>query len=322
MGTPDDVLPGAITYVRIYFGGSFGIVMYNIFVGILRASGDSRHPLYYLVASSLVNIVLDWIFVAFFGMGIAGAALATVISELVSVGLALHRLLHIDASYRVDLRKIMLDADNAGTIIRYGIPSAIQGCVVDFSNILIQSYVNSFGMAAIAGIGAYSRVEGFIFLPVTAFSLALSTFVSQNMGAREKERIRKGMRFGLGCTAGLLLVMGAAMYALAPQLIALFNREPEIIRYGLTRTRICALFYFLVGFSHTASAVARGLGRPMTPMVVMLTCWCAVRVLTLATVGRVWHDIRLVCWIYPFTWFLSSAVYVVYLRSISKKMLK
>ena len=322
MGTPDDVLPGAITYVRIYFGGSFGIVMYNIFVGILRASGDSRHPLYYLVASSLVNIVLDWIFVAFFGMGIAGAALATVISELVSVGLALHRLLHIDASYRVDLRKIMLDADNAGTIIRYGIPSAIQGCVVDFSNILIQSYVNSFGMAAIAGIGAYSRVEGFIFLPVTAFSLALSTFVSQNIGARQYKRARDGIRFSTLCSVLMIGSIGILIYAFAPQLIAMFVQDPEVIYYGVTRARVCSMFFILMGYSHITAAALRGLGHPVEPMLVYVFCWCAVRVVVLMTIGKVIHNFLLVCWIYPFTWALSTITYAVLYHRITREQIK
>ena len=322
MGTPSDVIERACRYLQVYFLGSVSIVMYNIFVGILQAAGDSRHPLIYLSLSSVINIFLDILFIAAFHMDVEGAALATAISQTISMALVARRLLRSQEAFRVRPSRIRMDPKNVRFIVRFGVPTALQGCVIDLSNMMIQSYVNSFGSQAMAGIGASSKIEGFAFLPVTAFSMALTTFVSQNMGAREKERIRKGMRFGLGCTAGMLLVMGAAMYALAPQLIALFNREPEIIRYGLTRTRICALFYFLVGFSHTASAVARGLGRPMTPMVVMLTCWCAVRVLTLATVGRVWHDIRLVCWIYPFTWFLSSAVYVVYLRSISQKMLK
>ena len=321
MGTPENVMDQASRYLRVYFSGSVAIVMYNVFVGILQAAGDSKHPLVYLVISSVTNIALDLLFIGVFHMGVEGAALATVFSQILSMVLVARLLLTTRESFRLRPRAIRFDRDNMRQIFRYGIPTALQGCVIDLSNMLIQSYINSFGSQAMAGLGASSKIEGFAFLPVTAFSMALTTFISQNMGAQRKERIREGMRFGLGCTAGMLLVTGALMHIFAPQLITLFNREPEIIAYGVTRTRICALFYCLVGFSHTASAVARGLGKPMTPMVVMLVCWCFVRVAVLLTIGRVWHDIRLVCWIYPFTWTLSTIVYVVYLNRTTKRML-
>ena len=321
MGTPENVMDQASRYLRVYFSGSIAIVMYNVFVGILQAAGDSKHPLVYLVISSVTNIALDLLFIGVFHMGVEGAALATVFSQILSMVLVARLLLTTHESFRLRPRAIRFDRDNMRQIFRYGIPTALQGCVIDLSNMLIQSYINSFGRPAMDGLGASSKIEGFAFLPVTAFSMALTTFISQNMGAQRKERIREGMRFGLGCTAGMLLVTGALMHIFAPQLITLFNREPEIIAYGVTRTRICALFYCLVGFSHTASAVARGLGKPMTPMVVMLVCWCFVRVAVLLTIGRVWHDIRLVCWIYPFTWTLSTIVYVVYLNRTTKRML-
>ena len=321
MGTPENVMDQASLYLRVYFSGSFAIVMYNVFVGILQAAGDSRHPLVYLVISSITNIVLDLLLIGVFHMGVEGAALATVLSQILSMALVARLLLTTHFSYRLRPRALRLDRENMRQIFRYGIPTALQGCVIDLSNMLIQSYINGFGSEAMAGLGASSKIEGFAFLPVTAFSMALTTFVSQNMGAEKKERIREGMRFGLGATVGALLALGGLMYLFAPQLITLFNRDPAIVAYGVTRTRICALFYCLVGFSHTASAVARGLGKPMTPMVVMLVCWCLVRVATLLTIGQAWHDIRLVCWIYPFTWFLSSVVYVFYLRSVSRRML-
>ena len=321
MGTPENVMDQASRYLRVYFSGSVAIVMYNVFVGILQAAGDSKHPLVYLVISSVTNIALDLLFIGVFHMGVEGAALATVFSLILSMVLVARLLLTTRESFRLRPRAIRFDRDNMRQIFRFGIPTALQGCVIDLSNMLIQSYINSFGSQAMAGLGASSKIEGFAFLPVTEFSMALTTFISQNIGAQRKERIREGMRFGLGCTAGMLLVTGALMHIFAPQLITLFNREPEIIAYGVTRTRICALFYCLVGFSHTASAVARGLGKPMTPMVVMLVCWCFVRVAVLLTIGRVWHDIRLVCWIYPFTWTLSTIVYVVYLNRTTKRML-
>ena len=316
MGTPQEVFVESCKYLRVYFAGAAGLVMYNMLVGILQASGDSRHPLIYLVISSLVNVALDVLFVAGLGMGVEGAGFATVISQFLSMFLAAGRLMRSQGAIRVSLRKIRFDAENFRFIFRNGLPTAMQACVIDLSNLLIQSYINGFGSMAMAGIGASSKVEGFAFLPVTAFSIAVTTFVSQNMGAHRYERVRQGIRFGLTCTIVTIELIGAVLFILSPRVVALFNRNPDVIRFGMGRTRVCALFYCLVGFSHVASAVMRGLGKPMTPMVIMLTCWCAVRILVLFTVGRLWHDIRLAFWIYPFTWTLSSVVYAVLLKRI------
>lgn len=316
MGTPDSVFSRSCTYLQVYFAGSFALVMYNMFVSILQASGESRFPLICLVISSLTNIVLDILFITVFHMDVEGAALATVISEVLSMVLVGRKLLCTRESIRLQPRKIRFDHHSLNYILRYGFPTAMQGCVIDLSNMLIQSYINSFGREAMAGIGSSLKVEGFMFLPVTAFSMALTTFVSQNVGAQKQDRVREGAKFGLVCTAGLLLTFGAAAYFLAPGLISLFNADPAIVRYGAGRTTVCAFFYCLCGFSHTASAVMRGLGKPMMPMLVMLICWCAVRVLVLFTIGQAVHDIRLIYWIYPFTWSLSSIVYLVSFRKL------
>ena len=310
MGTPDTVFDRSCRYLQVYFAGASALIMYNMFVSILQASGESRYPLICLVASSLTNIVLDIVFISLFHMDVEGAAIATVISEILSMVLVGTKLLRSRESIRLQPRKIRMESHNLRYIIRYGFPTAMQGCVIDLSNMLIQSYINSFGRDAMAGIGASQKAEGFMFLPVTAFSMALTTFVSQNMGAKKMDRVREGTRFGLLCTAGMLLIFGTAAFFLAPEVVSLFSSDPEIIRYGAGRTTTCAFFYCLCGFSHTASAVMRGLGKPMTPMLVMLICWCAVRVLVLFTVGQAVHDIRLIYWIYPFTWSLSTIVYL------------
>ncbi len=316
MGTPQEVYVESCKYLRVYFAGGTGLVMYNMLVGILQASGDSHHPLIYLVVSSLVNVALDLLFVAVFHMGVEGAAYATIISQFLSTALVAARLLRIDSSIRVDPRKVRFDPENLRFIVRNGLPTALQACVIDLSNLLIQSYINGFGGLAMAGIGASTKVEGFAFLPVTAFQMSLTTFVSQNMGAKQYDRVRRGIRFGLLCAIAIIELIGAVVFVFAPQIIALFNRNPGVVAFGTGRARVCALFYCLVGFSHVASAVMRGLGKPVTPMVVMLTCWCAVRILVLFTLGRAVHDIRLAFWIYPFTWTLSCAVYVVLLKRI------
>ena len=309
MGTPASVFDRSCRYLQVYFVGASALVMYNMFVSILQASGESRFPLVCLVVSSLTNIVLDILFISAFHMDVEGAALATVLSEILSMVLAGGKLLKSREVIRLQPRRIRVDRENLRYIVRYGFPTAMQGCVIDLSNMLIQSYINSFGRNAMAGIGSSTKLEGFMFLPVTAFSMALTTFVSQNTGAGKHDRVRSGARFGLLCTAGILLVFGVIARFFAPDMIALFTTDPEIIRFGAGRTTVCAFFYCLCGFSHAASALMRGLGKPMTPMLVMLICWCAVRVAVLFTLGQSMHEIWLIYWIYPFTWTLSSIFY-------------
>ena len=316
MGTPDSVFSRSCRYLQIYFAGAAALVMYNMFVSILQASGESRFPLYCLAASSLTNIVLDILFISVFHMDVEGAALATVLSEILSMALVGGKLLKSRESIRLQPRKIQIDHRSLRYIVRYGLPTALQGCVIDLSNMLIQSYINSFGRNAMAGIGSSMKLEGFMFLPVTAFSMALTTFVSQNMGAGKPDRVRSGAKFGLLCTVGILFAFGVAAWFLAPDMIALFNPDPEIVRFGAGRTTACAFFYCLCGFSHAASALMRGLGKPMTPMLVMLICWCAVRVAVLFTLGRAIHEIWLIYWIYPFTWTLSSIFYLLEFRKL------
>lgn len=319
MGTPEDVIGLASRYLRFYFAGSTGLVMYNTFVGILQASGDSRHPLRYLIFSSLLNVVLDVAFIGGLGMGVEGAAIATAISQFASMLLALCRLVRSDEAVRVSLSKLRVDWPSFREIVRNGLPTALQSSIIDLSNVLIQSYVNSFGSLAVAGMGAYSKVEGFAFLPVTAFSMALSTFMSQNLGAGKRDRMRQGMRFGLVCAVIATEVIGILFFTFAPQIISAFNRDPDVIAFGVLRARICSLFYCLVSFSHVSSAVMRGVGRPVVPMAVMLGCWCAVRVAVFMTLGQIWHNILFTCWIYPVTWMLSTVVYLLYLRHLRRE---
>ena len=319
MDTPADVFPEAEMYLRVYFLGSTGLVFYNLLVGILQASGDSRHPLYYLIFCALLNIVLDYSFIRFFGMGVEGAALATIIGQFISALLVLRRLLKTEEAIRIVPRKIRFHKDKLGQIFHIGLPSALQACVIDLANMMIQAYINSFDSSAMAGIGASTKLEGFIFLPVNAFSMALSTFVAQNRGAGKKDRMRQGIRFGLTTAVTVVFAVSILNFVFSPTLVGFFNSEPDVIYYGTLRSRICSFFFCLCGFSHVSSAVMRGLGRPTVPTVVMLVCWCAVRVLTLMTIGRIYHNILLVIWLYPITWTLSTVVYLFYLRHLKRQ---
>ena len=319
LDTPADVMPEATLYLRWYFAGSTGLIMYNTFVGILQASGDSKHPLYYLIFSSVLNVILDYTFIGIFGMGVDGAALATAVAQVLSACLALRRLTRTDEMIHVTLKKIRFHWDKMKQIFHYGLPSALQACIIDLSNLMIQSYINSFGSMAMAGIGAYTRLEGFSFLPTQSFSMAMSTFLSQNRGAGKKDRMRSGLKFGLITSVTLVEAVGVLLFLVAPSLIAIFDSTPEVIAFGVRRAQICGLFYCLLGFSHVTSAALRGLGRPTIPTIVMLICWCFVRVGVLMTVGKVYHNIDLVCWIYPITWGLSAVTYLFYLWYLGRK---
>jgi len=321
MKTPPSVLPESITYFRIYFAGATGFVMYNTFTGILRAAGDSRHPLYYLIFSSVINVILDLILIAGFGMGVGAAAFATAISQLASALLAFIRLVRIDADYRIDVRKIRFDSRMTLRVLHYGFPSGLQNSVMSLSNVVIQSYINTFGEFAMAGIGAYSKIEGFAFMPITSFAMAITTFVGQNIGAGEFERTKKGIRFGLGCTVISCIVLGGLLMVFAAPLIRLFDSNPEVVAYGVGRAHVVSLLFFLCGCTHFMAAVLRGAGKPMATLWVYLICWCVIRVIVILFCAPFFPTIYLSHWIYPITWTISTAtLFIIYRRTDLTKL--
>ena len=255
MGTPAEVLPQSVSYFRFYFCGSVFSVLYNIFVGIHHAVGDSRHPLYYLIFATFVNVILDLLFVGVFRWGVGSAALATTISQGVSAMLCCIHLLRVDGPYKLNLKEVRFHGESMRTIIRFGLPSGIQNSVISFANLVVQTNINSFGMAAMAGCGSYSKIEGFAFLPVTCFVQALSTFVGQNLGAKKYDRVKKGVAFGVICSCTMAELIGIASYLLAPRLIAIFNDAPEVVDYGTRHMRTICLFYCLMACP-TASRVS------------------------------------------------------------------
>ena len=310
MGTPADVLPQSITYFRTYFAGSLGFVMYNIFVGILQSVGDSRHPLIYLVISSCVNIVLDIFFIAGLGMGVGSAALATAISQFTSAILCMIHLMRTKEEYRLQLQKIGFDGLMLRQIIQNGVPSGFQNSVIAIANVFVQANINAFGKMAMAGCGSYSKIEGLAFLPVTCFTMALTTFVSQNLGAKQYDRAKKGAWFGVLCSISIAELIGILIYTAAPILISAFNSDPEVVHYGVMQSRTIALFYCLLAFSHCIAAVLRGSGNASVPMLVMLCVWCLFRVSYITVVVRMIPDIRVIFWAYPLPWSISSVIFL------------
>ena len=315
MGTPSDVLPQSIAYFRYYFCGAIFTVMYNTFVGILHAVGDSRHPLYYLILSSILNVVLDLLFVGGLGMGVGSAAVATTISQGLSAALCCIRLVRCKEVYRLDLKKIRFHKESLLQIVRYGLPAGIQNSVISIANVFVQSNINSFGSMAMAGCGAYSKLEGFAFLPVTCFTQALATFVGQNLGARKYDRVKKGVVFGIICCVVCAEMIGLLFYILSPTLIGFFNVSGESLRFGVMHMRTICLFYCLLSLSHCIASILRGAGKSMIPMFVMLGFWCILRVSYITVALRYINQLTTVSWAYPLTWACSSLVFVIYLLS-------
>lgn len=312
MNTPEEVLPVSTTYFRIYFLGSFSTLMYNTFMGILRAVGDSKNPLNYLIISSVLNVVLDLAFVGLFNFGVAGAAAATVISQTVSALLCFVKLMKCDGPERLVFRRIRFDMPLLREIMNQGIPSGIQNSIISIANVVVQSNINAFGPDAMAGCGSYSKVEGFVFLPITSFAMAITTFIGQNLGAGEHERAKKGARFGIFCAMALAELTGAVLYAICPVVMKIFNDDPAVVAIGVAETRTMAFFYFALAFAHGVSAVMRGAGRAKMPMYTMLVCWCIIRVCYITVAVRFFPVINTVFWAYPITWCLSCIVFLIY----------
>lgn len=312
MRTPENVLPESIKYFRWYFAGSIGNVMYNTLMGIFQAKGDGKHPLYYLIISSVINVILDILFVKYLKMGVEGAAIATAIAHTVSAVLSLVKLMKTDDVHRVVLKDIKINAPMLREVLATGLPTGVQNSVIALANVLVQSNINVFGDNAMAGCGAYSKLEGFAFLPITSFSVSLTTFTSQNLGAKQYDRVKKGSVFGI--ISGVLTaeLIGFAFLALAPQLVRLFNNTPEVIAFGVQQARIEAWFYCLLSLSHCMAGILRGAGKTKVPMFIMLACWCAIRITYITVTVSIIPDIRVIFWAYPLTWFLSSVCFVIY----------
>ena len=313
MGTPEEVLPQSISYFRYYSCGILFTVMYNIFVGILHAVGDSRHPLYYLIFSTFVNVVLDLLFVAVFHWGVGSAAMATTISQGVSALLCCVHLLRAKGEpYRLNLREVRFHWKSLKDIVRFGLPSGVQNSVIALANVVVQSNINAFGAAAMAGCGAYSKLEGFAFLPITCFTQALSTFVGQNLGAHQHDRVKKGVGFGIACSCILAELIGVLAYLFAPQLICIFNDTPEVVDFGTRHMRTICLFYCLLAFSHCIAGIMRGAGKATVPMFTMLICWCLIRVSYITVAVQYVNELETVSRAYPITWTCSSIVFLIY----------
>ena len=312
MNTPDEVLGDAVTYMKLYFGGVLFSVIYNMAAGILNAAGNSRRSVLYLACASITNIILDLVFIAGLKMGVAGAAIATDISQLVSCVLALRFLMRVQDDYRVTARKIRVHGKMAVRIIKVGLPTGIQNMVISFSNVLVQASVNSYGAAAMAGFAAYMKIDGFNILPVTSFSMAATTFVGQNYGAGNLKRVKKGTWVTLAMGVLYTLCTGTLLLAFQSPIMHLFTSDETVVSFGCIAMHYFCPFYFLLSILHGMAGAVRGTGRSVPPMVVLLVSLCLFRVVWIQFVLPFFSGIEGVFVLYPVSWALGAVLMVLY----------
>ena len=312
MQTPSEVMPESIEYLRVFSLGLIFNVIYNMEAGILNAVGNSKRSLLYLSLASFTNVVLDFIFIKYLGMGVRGAAIATNISQFISALLALLFLLRVPEIYKVSLKKIKIHKDMAIRIIKVGIPTAIQGTVISLSNVIMQSSVNVFGAMPMAGFGAFIKIDGFNILPVLSLSLAITTFAGQNYGAGKIDRVKKGMWTTLFMTIIYTIISGTMLYNFAPKVIALFTKEPDVIAAGVLATKFFCPFYFLLAIMHSLAGTVRGTGRTVPPMLIMILSLCVFRILAAKFVIPNYNTIENVYLLYPISWTIGAILMIGY----------
>ena len=324
MGNPADVIDLAALYMRIYFLGMPANMLYNFGAAILRAVGDTRRPLIYLTVAGLVNVVLNLLLVIVFSMSVAGVALATVISQVVSAALVLGCLCRSDGALHLDLHRLRIDPQQLGAIARVGLPAGLQGSLFSVSNVLIQSAINEFGSIAVAGNSVASSLEGFVYTSMNSIYQADLTFASQNFGAHKPDRVRRVMWVCLGTVAVVGLVLGFAFWALGTPLISIYNRDPEVIRFGLLRLSVIMPTYCLCGMMDTMVGQLRGIGCSITPMFVSLAGACLFRIVWIMTLFAqpAWHTLTVLYLSYPVSWALTFAVHLICWFTVSPRLLK
>ena len=312
MNTPAEVLGDAVTYIRIYFGGVLFSVVYNMTAGILNAAGNSRRSLIYLAWASVTNIVLDLVFIVIFRMGVAGAAIATDISQLVSCVLSLRFLIKSTDDCRVIPREIRLHKKMAARIIRVGLPTGIQNMVISFSNVLVQASVNSYGAAAMAGFAAYMKIDGFNILPVSSISMAATTFVGQNYGAGRLDRVKKGTWVTLAVGVVYTLITGTLLLLGQDVIMHLFTNDETVVFFGEAAMHWFCPFYFLLSILHGLAGAVRGTGASIPPMVVLLVSLCLFRVVWIQFLLPFFSGIEGVFILYPVSWGLGALLMILY----------
>ena len=313
MSTPDDVLEDAVTYLTIYFMGFSGLLVYNMGSGILRAVGDTARPLMFLILTSLMNIALDLAFVIGLHAGIAGVAWATILSQFVSAGLTLRLLTTTSAIYRLSWRDLKIEWPVLRRIFSVGLPAGIQSVITAVSNIFVQGYINYFGSSCMAGWSCYNKLDQFIMLPIQSTAMAATTFVSQNIGAKQESRANRGMWLTIALTVAVTGVIGVLIVIFAAPSVGLFTQDRSVIEYGVLFLRTNTLFLLFNAVNHTLAGALRGRGDARAPMVIMLLSFVVVRQTYLFILTRfISNTPRWVGFGYPVGWTTCFVIEVAY----------
>lgn len=312
LGVPDEVMDGALTYLNVYYAGIIACMIYNVGTGVLRAIGDSRMPLYVLIVCCLVNIVLDLLFVVAFHWGVFGVAFATVLSQVVSAVLIMVRLMCTRESYRVEVRKIRFDRSILKNVIRIGLPAGAQSVMYSVSNLVIQASINSFGTDAIASWAAIGKIDGFIWMVMSAFGISITTFVGQNFGARKYSRVKRSVKVCLAMALASTISLSVLLLIFMEPLLRFFTGDAAVIAIGQDFFRILAPSYFTFVFIEIFSGAIRGAGEALQPM--LITCFgvCGLRILWVLIAVPFWPTMQMVAMNYPVTWVVTAVVFIVY----------
>lgn len=313
MSTPEDVFQDAAVYLTIYFWGIAGLLIYNMGSGILRAVGNTMMPLFFLILTSVLNIILDLVFVLGLHLGIAGVAYATILSQFISAILVLVLLTRSRDIYRLIWRDLRIDAKTLGRIVSIGLPTAIQSVITSFSNVFVQSYVNVFGSGCMAGWSCYNKLDQFIMLPMQSIAMAATTFVSQNIGAGKQERTYEGTRVAIGLTLGITGVIAAALFVFASPAVGLFTNDSSVIEYGILFLRANVFFLLANCVNHVLAGALRGRGDSQGPMVIMLFSFVVIRQIYLFVVTRFIANTPLLVGLgYPVGWTVCCVIELTY----------
>ena len=319
-GTPEDVLPLSVLYMRIFFVGMPATLLYNFGSAVLRAVGDTRRPLYFLLAAGIINVILNLIFVIAFSMGVAGVALATVASQCISACLIVRCLMKSEAEYRLSPKKLRLVRDKMRSIVRIGLPAGLQGAIFSISNVLIQSSVNSFGSVAMAGNTAAANIEGFVYTGMNSVYQTALSFGSQNFGAKNYKRMARIQVYCLGLVTVIGVVMGTGAVLFGRQLLGIYSSDQTVIQYGVKRLTIICTPYFVCGMMDVMVGGLRGMGCSVLPMIVSLTGACALRVVWIYTVFALNRTLEVLYISYPVSWAITFLAHVATYLIVRKRM--
>lgn len=314
MKTPKSVLKDSVLYLQIYCGGLIFNVIYNMATGILNAAGNSKRPLIYLAIASVTNIILDLVFIKELKWGVKGAAIATDISQALSCVLAVGYLLRVNSDYKLIIKELKIHGNTAKQIIRVGLPTAIQNMVISFSNVLVQSSVNSYGATSMAGYAAYLKIDGFNILPVLSISMAVTTFTGQNVGAKKPDRIKKGMWTALIMGVLYTVIIGVVILLTSHTVLGLFTKDNEVITYGQLAMKYFCPFYFLLGILNILAGTVRGAGKGVPPMLILLFSMCIFRILWIKIALPFYSTIDGVFILYPISWFVGMVLMIIYTK--------